>query len=357
MLKIALVLGVAVTAAAETPLVTFDGVSNTTFTFKELNDPVMGGNSNGTWEREPTYGVFDGVVVNVPSLKAPGFIKAAADGTFVDVSSELSGGLNLKVRSTTPEYAGFRVAFASGTLSPDYACAGGSTLPFSGGCYKSKFSVAAGADFATVHIPFNTFSDQWSPSTGDQTKTCAQDTSSCPTVKTLASIIRIEVWAEGADGDIHLELASVSAGAAPAGTIVDLAVATPDLSTLVTALTAGKLVETLSGPGPFTVFAPTNEAFAALPASTLAKLLDPANLAELDNVLTYHVASGSVHAADLTDGEMIPTVEGEDVVATVNSTGVFINDAAVTTADVDASNGVVHIIDAVLIPNNLTKAY
>merc|ERR1712127_740949 len=96
-------------------------------------------------------------------------------------------------------------------------------------------------------------------------------------------------------------------------TIVDLAMGTPDLSTLVTALKAGGLVDTLSGAGPFTVFAPTNEAFAALPAALLKHLLDPANKAQLVDVLTYHVASGSVHAADLKNDEKIKTVEGKDV--------------------------------------------
>merc|ERR1712166_761864 len=134
-------------------------------------------------------------------------------------------------------------------------------------------------------------------------------------------------------------------------TIVDLAVATPDLSTLVAALKAGGLVETLSGKGPFTVFAPTNEAFGKLPKATLAHLLKPANVKELDAILTYHVVSGvAAFSKDLTDGEKIKTVEGQSVVAHVSAAGVMINDATVKTADIAASNGVVHIIDAVLIP-------
>jgi uncharacterized surface protein with fasciclin (FAS1) repeats len=133
-------------------------------------------------------------------------------------------------------------------------------------------------------------------------------------------------------------------------TIVDLAVATPDLSTLVTALKAGGLVDTLSGPGPFTVFAPTNEAFAALPSSTLTNLLKPANKAQLVGVLTYHVVAGAVHAAAILDDEKLKTVEGASVTARVSGSDVFINSAKVTTADVDASNGVVHIIDGVLLP-------
>merc|ERR1711871_148051 len=134
-------------------------------------------------------------------------------------------------------------------------------------------------------------------------------------------------------------------------TIIDIAEATPELSTLVFAVSAAGLVETLESPGPFTVFAPTNEAFGALPAGVIANLLKPENKAQLTDVLTYHVvANAAVHSKDLSDGQTIKTVEGHTLLATVNSTGVFINSAQVTTADVDASNGVVHIIDAVLLP-------
>jgi len=199
--------------ALETKLVTFDGSPGTTFKFTELNDPVMGGKSTGTWNVNPSghVGTFDGEVVNVPKLKAPGFIKAAADGKFADVSSNLAGGLVLMVRSSTPDYQGFRVSFASGTRSPSYACAGGGSIPFSRGCFKAKFSVPAGSTFAAVHVPFKSFSDKWSPSTGDQTTTCEKDASVCPTAKTLQGIERIEVWAEGANGKIHLEIQSISA--------------------------------------------------------------------------------------------------------------------------------------------------
>merc|ERR1712166_1231225 len=131
--------------------------------------------------------------------------------------------------------------------------------------------------------------------------------------------------------------------------IVELAVATPELSTLVTALKAGALVDTLSGEGPFTVFAPTNEAFAKLSASILAHLLDPANVKELDAVLEYHVVSGAaVFSNYLKDGETIKTVEGQNVTVSIYNGRVFINNALVTTADVAASNGVIHIIDTVL---------
>ena len=140
-------------------------------------------------------------------------------------------------------------------------------------------------------------------------------------------------------------------GPAPGGkTIVDLAVATPDLSTLVTALKAGGLVGTLSGQGPFTVFAPTNEAFTALPNGVLANLLKPENKAKLDDVLTYHVVAGTVRAEDLKDGEKLRTLEGKELTVRLSGKEVLINSAKVTTADVNASNGVVHIIDEVLLP-------
>jgi len=202
--------------AAEVKLATFDGASGTTFTFKELNDPVMGGRSTGTWQVDSAghFGVFDGEVVDVPSLKAPGFIKAAADGAFPDASSALEGDLVLMVRSSTPSYKGFRVSFASGTMSPAYACSGGGSIPLSRGCFKAKFSVPAGGDFVAVRVPFHSFSDKWSPATGEQTASCAQDASVCPTAKALQAIKRIELWAEGADGKAHLEVQSITAVAA-----------------------------------------------------------------------------------------------------------------------------------------------
>jgi uncharacterized surface protein with fasciclin (FAS1) repeats len=144
----------------------------------------------------------------------------------------------------------------------------------------------------------------------------------------------------------------------PSKNIVELAVATPDLSTLVTALKAGNLVGALSGKGPFTVFAPTNEAFAKLPKSTLDHLLDPKNIKELDAVLEYHVISGAaVHKADLKSDQKVKTLEGQDVdVRKTGSGAVFVNQAQVVTADVDASNGVVHIIDGVLLPPTTSAA-
>jgi len=132
------------------------------------------------------------------------------------------------------------------------------------------------------------------------------------------------------------------------GTIVDVAVGAGSFSTLVAAVTAADLVETLSGEGPFTVFAPTDDAFAALPAGVLDALLLPENKALLAQILTYHVVSGMVMAADVTDGD-VATVEGQNVTLSTAS-GVTVNGANVVTADVAASNGVIHAIDAVILP-------
>jgi uncharacterized surface protein with fasciclin (FAS1) repeats len=134
-------------------------------------------------------------------------------------------------------------------------------------------------------------------------------------------------------------------------TIVELAAATPDLSTLVTAVQAAGLVDTLSGPGNFTVFAPTNAAFAALPAGTLEALL--ADIPALTNILTYHV-SADYYPAEALLGQRgrVPTVQGDFLRIDARGAGVHINGStAVTTADVFASNGVVHIIDSVLLPH------
>jgi hypothetical protein len=200
-----------VKATSAGKLVTFDGAADTTFTFQELNDPVMGGKSTGTWSLGDGFGIFDGEVVDVPSLQAPGFIKAQASGSFPDVSEFIDGNLVLSVRTTNPEYEGYRVTFVSGAASPSFSCSAGGSLPFSRGCYKQKFSVPAGDDFVDVKIPFNTFSDKWSSATGEQTTTCADDPDVCPTASKLSKLQMIELWGEGAGGKLHLEVNSISA--------------------------------------------------------------------------------------------------------------------------------------------------
>ena len=132
--------------------------------------------------------------------------------------------------------------------------------------------------------------------------------------------------------------------------IVTLAVNTEFLSTLVAAVQAGELVDVLQGDGPFTVFAPTNEAFAALPEGTIETLLKPENKDMLVSVLTYHVVPGKVMSTDLSDGMTAATVNGSNITIGVGENGVTINDARVTAADIKASNGVVHVIDKVILP-------
>ena len=132
------------------------------------------------------------------------------------------------------------------------------------------------------------------------------------------------------------------------GTVVDIAIATDGFETLVAAIVAADLTETLAGEGTFTVFAPTDEAFAALPEGLLEKLLLEENRDVLVKILTYHVVPGTVLAADVTDGD-VATVEGQNV--TLDTTaGVTVNGANVVLADVLASNGVIHVIDAVILP-------
>ena len=137
---------------------------------------------------------------------------------------------------------------------------------------------------------------------------------------------------------------------APA-TIVDVAAGNPDFSTLVAAITAAGLGETLAGEGPFTVFAPTNAAFAALPAGTLDSLLLPENKDQLTAILTYHVVPGTVMAADLpATATDVATVNGATVSVVAAPEGATVNGAKITAADVAASNGVIHVIDTVLLP-------
>jgi uncharacterized surface protein with fasciclin (FAS1) repeats len=157
-------------------------------------------------------------------------------------------------------------------------------------------------------------------------------------------------------------LASVATSAFAAGTVVDIAVGSKDHTTLVAAVTAAGLVETLSGAGPFTVFAPTNAAFEALPAGTVDTLLKPENKAQLTKILTCHVVPAKAMAADvakmIADGsgtakvmtvggcELTAKLDGEKVTVTDEAGGV----AVVVAADLDGSNGVVHVIDKVLLP-------
>ncbi len=131
--------------------------------------------------------------------------------------------------------------------------------------------------------------------------------------------------------------------------IVDTAIGAGNFTTLVAAVEAAGLVETLKGEGPFTVFAPTDAAFAALPAGTVEDLLKPENKDQLVAVLTYHVVPGKVMSTDLTEGQKAASVQGGELTITLDG-GAKVNGAVISTADIEASNGVIHVIDTVILP-------
>ena len=146
-----------------------------------------------------------------------------------------------------------------------------------------------------------------------------------------------------------LALCTGLVSAVSAKTVVEIAIRSPDHTTLVAAVQAAGLVETLSGPGPFTVFAPTNAAFAKLPAGTVESLLLPENKAKLVAILTYHVVPAKVMAADVKSGAA-PSVNGKVLTLKAGSYGVTVNGAKVVAADLVGSNGVVHVVDSVILP-------
>lgn len=147
---------------------------------------------------------------------------------------------------------------------------------------------------------------------------------------------------------LMLSMAAAFAFAAPAADIVDTAVSAGDFNTLVAAVKAAGLMDTLKGPGPFTVFAPTDEAFAKMPAGTVDGLLkDPE---KLKRILTYHVVAGKVMAADVMKMKTANTVEGSPVKIMSKGGKVMINNATVTKADIVCDNGVIHVIDTVIMP-------
>jgi transforming growth factor-beta-induced protein len=147
-----------------------------------------------------------------------------------------------------------------------------------------------------------------------------------------------------------LVTATLGAGQPVKKDIVDTAVAAGSFSTLAAALDAADLIGTLKGKGPFTVFAPTDEAFAKLPAGTVEMLLKPENKAKLQSILTYHVVSGSVSSSEVVKLKSAKTVNGQSVSIKVANGGVSIDGAKVVKADIQTSNGVIHVIDTVILP-------
>ena len=165
-----------------------------------------------------------------------------------------------------------------------------------------------------------------------------------PSIKKIASAVLVA-------GALALSSTAALAGGHGKKDIVDTAVANEQFSTLVAAVQAAGLVDTLKGDGPFTVFAPTNDAFAKLPAGTVENLLKPENKDQLVAVLTYHVLLGKVMAADIA-GKTLSTATVQGSMVDINATnGVMIDGATVTAVDMETSNGVIHVIDTVILPN------
>jgi uncharacterized surface protein with fasciclin (FAS1) repeats len=165
-----------------------------------------------------------------------------------------------------------------------------------------------------------------------------------PSIKKIASAVIVA-------GALALSSTAALAGGHAKKDIVDTALANEQFSTLVAAVQAAGLVDTLKGDGPFTVFAPTNDAFAKLPAGTVENLLKPENKDQLVAVLTYHVVPGKVMAADIA-GKTLSTATVQGSMVDINATnGVMINGATVTAADIETTNGVIHVIDTVILPN------
>jgi hypothetical protein len=214
---------VAIASASDAiELASFDGASGTTLAWTEMDDPVMGGQSKGSFTVGNSTAVFTGVCAIVPSLQAPGFCKAGTDSSlnFPDVSEFLDGGaMLLTVRSDTPFYKGFRLDFESKDMP---------ARRHGFGSFKAHFSVENTTGWQTVKLPFSTFSSDWSSftgacdtqdppygnTTGVQHHCCSKaHPEVCPTSSNLQQITELALWAEGAEGEFHLEVMSIAAGA------------------------------------------------------------------------------------------------------------------------------------------------
>jgi hypothetical protein len=193
---------IAMGGAATVPLATFGASDDTLRTWRETNDPVMGGKSTGkfTVDSDNAIGTMEGTVAIVPSLSAPGFINVQALGTYADVSS--CTGIELDIRVTSDPYDGWRFSFGNDRSACSQFFARG---------YHASFTPPSGNDFGKVQIPFNEFTRCWSDSTGEAIKTCADDSSVCPTTERLQNLQSLQVWAEGKVGDVKIDMKSVSA--------------------------------------------------------------------------------------------------------------------------------------------------
>jgi len=167
-----------------------------------------------------------------------------------------------------------------------------------------------------------------------------------------AAVSTLAMSCESKSTEVEEEIAVVEEAPAEEvlNTVVDIAIGSADHTTLVAAVQAAGLVEKLSGDGPFTVFAPTDAAFSELPAGTVEGLLKPEAKGDLTAILTYHVVAGKVLSGDLTDGQIVTTLNGKDLKVSIKNGKVMIGGATVVAADLSGSNGVVHVIDKVLLP-------
>lgn len=181
-------------------IASFDGAEATTQKWMEQNDPVMGGKSTGTFTVDGTnkVGIFNGTCAIVPYLRAPGFVKVTSNGVTPDVSS--CDNLVLNVNSKT-DYKGYRISFSNAKYPWGKFFAYG---------YKSNFQAPVG-EFGDVILPFTGFSSHWDDGTGEPITTCAKDPKACPTKKILENMRTLSIWAEGVEGDVHLEVKSIRA--------------------------------------------------------------------------------------------------------------------------------------------------
>jgi hypothetical protein len=191
---------IAMGGAATVPLATFGASDDTLRTWRETNDPVMGGKSTGkfTVDSDNAIGTMEGTVAIVPSLSAPGFINVQALGTYADVSS--CAGIELDIRASA--FDGWRFSFGNDRSACKEFFAKG---------YHASFTPSSGNDFEKVQIPFNEFTRCWSDSTGEPITSCADDSSVCPTTERLQNLQSLQVWAEGKEGDVKIDMRSVSA--------------------------------------------------------------------------------------------------------------------------------------------------
>ena len=191
------------TASTDDDEIVLEDFRNPVHTWKQMNDPVMGGRSTGSFRiQDDGVGVFQGQVVNVPFLHAPGFIQARTiDRRIPFPNVSLCSALQLEVRSNNPEYAGYRVSFGNAHAP------GGKMFAYG---YKANL-VGVTSDFGKIVIPFSDFTDYWDDATGDPIKTCRENQLYCPDEATLRNMKTIAVWGEGVAGNVSLEIASIRA--------------------------------------------------------------------------------------------------------------------------------------------------